>query len=288
MSRLFWWLLGISIVCGIATTIVFLCKKNLRKWTWLAFLVAPIVAFLGGGAIYLAVMASLGLIVVVLLPVGSMVSFVASVVWILKILMLVYRRVIKKIRFGLVETFLLYGFAHKHKFYFSLIALALIAASLFYGNTLYFLFGGRSLTREYRGVYCYYVNIRQLGKSTEYILPAQIRVDMEQMGGNTEDDDVYTQRYYYIEYVYFSNGGYLDFTYNGAYAEDLIHSVYIEERDGTAWECTVLNEHAYSPMVEETQRVKPRAVIELVFMIVGLLYNWLGGIIYEEKKEAIA
>lgn len=90
------------------------------------------------------------------------------------------------------------------------------------------------------GQYCFYVEVQQ-GSGKTYTLPAQVRVYF------------FEDKYYYVEKAYFSNGESLTF--------DCDEHIEIDEptelsANGRAWKVRLLNEHAYSPYVHETNNAE--------------------------------
>lgn len=100
------------------------------------------------------------------------------------------------------------------------------------------------------GTYCFYVEATRNGSKT-YTLPAQIRIEEYR-----EDEDERTTRiyrYYYIERVFFSNGGYLNT--EDLDDVDINKPTVFYDKDDNEWELVLLNEHAYTPEVKETNNV---------------------------------
>lgn len=113
------------------------------------------------------------------------------------------------------------------------------------------------------GTYCFYVQACQYGGKT-YTLPAQIEIEKESVEVSDEKSKTYT--YYYIEKVYFSNGGYID-------ADDGEHdrigkTSYLYDSNDDEWELVLLNEHAYSPYISETNNAQ---WIDILFLMINVL-----------------
>lgn len=119
------------------------------------------------------------------------------------------------------------------------------------------------------GTYCFYVEATRNGSKT-YTLPAQIRI--EEYDEDEDEGRVRVYRYYYIERVYFSNGGYLDTDYLDDV--DINKPAVFYDDDNNEWELVLLNEHAYTPEVKETNNASwlPMAFlfIEVVSIIIVL------------------
>lgn len=138
----------------------------------------------------------------------------------------------------------LYGFAGN---WTKNLIIASSIALLLTNSAIHQLVGVNNIRIKPEGTYCFYVEATRNGSKT-YTLPAQIRIEEYE-----EDEDERTKRvyrYYYIERVYFSNGGYLD-------TEDLDdvsinNPTVFYDNDDNEWELVLLNEHAYTPEVKET------------------------------------
>ena len=137
-----------------------------------------------------------------------------------------------------------------------------LIATLITNTTIHHLVGIHNLKLKPEGTYCFYVEAQSYGGKT-YTLPAQIRVEKET---DEVNDKRKTYTYYYIEKVFFSNGGWLNTEDN--------EPVYINEPSyhyesgGDEWELVLLNEHAYSPYVEETNNA---SWLDMTFMFVEVL-----------------
>jgi hypothetical protein len=139
----------------------------------------------------------------------------------------------------------LYSFPGKWS---KVILITSFVAMLLTNTTVHQLVGINNLELKPEGTYCFYVKATSpTGKS--YTLPAQIRIEKEtdEVGEKTR-----TRTYFYIQKVYFTNGGYLD-TDDGEPDEIDQASYFYEDFDDYAsWDLVLLNEHAYSPYVHET------------------------------------
>ena len=159
----------------------------------------------------------------------------------------------------------------------SLVVIVALLLFLYDNVTFRELVGIHTIEDLNSGTHCYYVELRHGIK--EYVLPGQISINVE------IDDDDYV-RYYYIERVYFSNDEYLDFTYYGDnYVNNINQSVHVRDQDGDDWYCKILDEHAYCPQIIETSYISAKSIVELLFTIAAVLYNWLGYVVWEEKES---
>ena len=110
--------------------------------------------------------------------------------------------------------------------------------------------GLHNLLLEDEGVHCYYIKITDY-KNT-YTLPAGIRIEKEETTN------------FYLEKVYFSNGECLDFSDNDSiYIDD---PSYMYDQNDKEWEVRLINEHAYSQYIQETDE----SVVYIVFLVVEL------------------
>ena len=112
------------------------------------------------------------------------------------------------------------------------------------------LIGVHDLTLKPDGTYCFYVEATPRGGKT-YTLPAEVR--------KSSGD-------YSIERVFFANGGYLS-VYEFAEIEERIGHY---SKDDVDWDLVLLNEHAYSPMVIETDNATGKDVSLLVLEILPI------------------
>ena len=97
------------------------------------------------------------------------------------------------------------------------------------------------------GTYCFYVEASQFGEKN-YTVPAEVKIEKEteEVGDNKER----TYTYYYIERFFFSNGNEIELDVWDSV--EINKSVYHIDSNGDEWELTLLNKHAYSPQIKET------------------------------------
>ncbi len=128
------------------------------------------------------------------------------------------------------------------------------------------LVGINNLKIKPEGTYCFYVEATRNGDKT-YTLPARIRI--EEYREDEDERRVRVYRYYYIERVYFSNGGFLD----TEYLDDVSINkpiVFCDDNDNK-WELVLLNEHAYTPEVKETNNASWISITILCIQTVSLI-----------------
>lgn len=116
------------------------------------------------------------------------------------------------------------------------------------------LVGIHNLELKPEGTYCFYVEAHREGGNT-YTLPAEIEVS---------DTESQTHTNYYIKKVLFSNGSWLDAD-DGEPDDIGKPSAFFD--DDSDWELTLLNEHAYSPLVKETDNAD---WLDITFLLINL------------------
>lgn len=145
--------------------------------------------------------------------------------------------------------------------------LALLAAFIT-NATVHQLVGIHNLYLKPEGTYCFYVEAnRSDGKV--YTLPAKVRITKDPKEPDHERGKSTT--YYYIEEIYFSNGGWLDTKDNEDVA--INEQSYLYDSDGIRWSVVLLNEHAYSPHVEETNNAGWLGVTLALMEIVPIAFS---------------
>ena len=139
-----------------------------------------------------------------------------------------------------------------------------LVSTLISSTVLHQLIGIHNLELKPDGTYCFYVEAHRTGSST-YVLPAQIRVFNDVDKGESE---------YFIEKVYFSNGGWLDA--DDGESDAIGEPSYFYD-DDDEWSLTLLNQHAYSPYVTETNNANWLNITILLIQTISislLLYAW--------------
>lgn len=144
--------------------------------------------------------------------------------------------------------------------------LALIA-TLITNTAIHQIVGIHNLELKPDGVYCFYVEASRSSEKS-YTLPAQILVVTESFEAG-EGRNV-NRRKYYIQQVFFSNGGYLD-TNECESIEIGEACCYYDTNTDDEWDLVLLNEHAYSPHVVESNNA-----------------NWLNTILLVVKLSSIS
>lgn len=128
------------------------------------------------------------------------------------------------------------------------------------------LVGINNLKIKPEGTYCFYVEATRNGEKT-YTLPARVRV--EEYREDEDERRVRVYRYYYIERIYFSNGGFLD-------TEDLDAvsinkpTVFYDDNDNE-WKLILLNEHSYTPEVKESNNASWFSITILCIQAVSIV-----------------
>lgn len=157
--------------------------------------------------------------------------------------------------------------------------LIVILASLVTSQAVHQFVGIHNLELKPEGTYCFYVEATNENGKT-YVLPAEVEAVNETVDVSPERTKTY--RIYYVRTVFFSNGGYLD-TYDMDPLEISDHSWH-ETYDGDEWKIRLLNKHAYSPEVEETNNAAP---LDIAYLIVELLIPafFLFALLYKRKPK---
>ena len=151
----------------------------------------------------------------------------------------------------------------------------IILASLITNPAIHQIVGVHNLELKPEGTYCFYVEATN-EKGKTYVLPAKVEAVNETIDVSPERTKTY--RIYYVRTVYFSNGGYLN-TYDMDSLDIGDHSWH-ETYDGDEWKIRLLNKHAYSPEIEETNNATSEDIASLIvellipaFFLFALLYK---------------
>lgn len=138
--------------------------------------------------------------------------------------------------------------------------LIVAAVAMLLTNTAVHQFVGvKNLKIKPEGTYCFYVEATRWGGKT-YTLPAQVRVEKEIDEVAEGKSKTYT--YYFIEKVFFSNGGYLDV--DDSEPDEINEASTTWDKNDDEWQLVLLNEPAYSPDVEETNNA---TVLDMVYLL---------------------
>lgn len=107
--------------------------------------------------------------------------------------------------------------------------------------------GVHNLKIKPAGTYCFYVEASRFDGKT-YTVPAEVKIEKEteEVGDNKER----TYTYYYIKRLFFSNGTEIEIDVWDSV--QINKATYHTDSNGGEWELTLLNKHAYSPQIEET------------------------------------
>ena len=151
--------------------------------------------------------------------------------------------------------------------YAKLFLIIALVTTLMSNTAIYQLVGIHNLNLKPSGRYCFFVEAHQLG-GKNYTVPAQIKVEKEteEVGENRER----TYTYYYIEKIVFSNGEVLDFEKWDSVKinEPTLHT----DSNGVVWDLTLLNKHAYSPLVEETNNANWVNITFLLIEVASIVF----------------
>lgn len=139
-----------------------------------------------------------------------------------------------------------------------------LIATIITSTAIHQLVGVHNLQLKPEGTYCFYVEANRYGANT-YVLPAQVRVEKDTEEVSEGKKRTFT--YYYIEKVFFSNGGWLDT--EESEPTEINESTYYYDYDADdEWELVLLNEHAYSPYVPETNNAD---WLDITFLFIKVL-----------------
>ena len=139
-----------------------------------------------------------------------------------------------------------------------------LVATIVTNTAVHQLVGIHNLLLTPDGTYCFYVEAhRNSGKS--YALPAEIRIETETREVSADKERTY--RYYYIEKIFFANGGWLEIE-NHTPVDINESFLYYDCDTDDEWNLVLLNEHAYSPYVTETNNAD---WLDITFMLLNIL-----------------
>lgn len=139
---------------------------------------------------------------------------------------------------------------------------------VFADSSLLELVGVQDLERKPEGTYCFYVELST--KTKTYTVPAEIHKTIDIY--EARDGDTERNVRYYLNKVVFTNGNEIWFD-DEVVPNDV---VYVYSSRDEEYTCKLLNKHAYSPQIEETDIFDFRDVVSLVllpFIFVGCLFT---------------
>ena len=168
------------------------------------------------------------------------------------------------------------GFTGKHT---KLLLIISLFAALITNTAIHQLVGVHNLELKPEGVYCFYVEADLYGGGT-YTLPAQVRVELETE--EISDDKTKTYRLYYIEKVVFSDGDWLDT--EDCEPDTINEPSYFYDPYDNEWGLVLLNEHAYSPFISETNNAEWLDIL-LIFIDCLPILLILYALCYKEDRE---
>lgn len=208
------------------------------------------------------------------------ISFVANISM-LMVLYYVYRAIKDKLKKPLKEWLNEMGceFCKTLGKYAQPILIVTSIAGLLTNTTIHELVGVNNLKLKPEGIYCFYVKAMDETGET-YIVPAEVEIEKE--SEDVGDWETRTYTYYYIKTVILSNDTYL-------YTEDtgnveINQAVQFCDDDEKLWELVLLNEHAYSPMIQETNNA---TWIKVSFLIIKTFSNLISiYAVHKCKKKA--
>ena len=144
-----------------------------------------------------------------------------------------------------------------------------LIATLITSTAIHQLVGIHNLQLKPDGVYCFYVEATRFSKKS-YTLPAQVKVETESLEVSEGKEEKRTN--YYIERVFFPNGGYLDI--EDSDPVKIGGSCYYHDMDtDDEWAFVLLNEHAYSPYVTESNNASWLNIILLAAKLLSISFT---------------
>lgn len=135
--------------------------------------------------------------------------------------------------------------------------LLLFVMIIFSNFDMYALFGGSDIRFMSDGRYCYNVSAHRFLSNT-YTLPASVRKETNGFGNSK----------YYIEKIYFKNGGYLVFDEDDYATLDDYN--YLIDQNGEEWAVKLCNQHANHKDVLESKPISFWGAILALFELVTL------------------
>lgn len=157
-----------------------------------------------------------------------------------------------------------------------------LIATIITNTAIHQLVGVHNLLLKPEGTYCFYVEADRYNGKT-YTLPAQVRVEKETEEVAEGKERTFT--YYYIEKVFFSNGGWLDT--EGSEPVDINESSHHYDYNADdEWELVLLNEHAYSPYVRETNNADWLDITFMFIKVIPIALSLYALCRKEEPKDA--
>ena len=141
-----------------------------------------------------------------------------------------------------------------------------LIATLTTNTAFHQLVGIHNLKIKPEGTYCFYVEASPY-KGKVYTVPAEIRIEKEtkEIGDKTQ-----TYTYYYIERLVFSNG--TEIQIDVWDSVEINKSAYHMDSTGDEWNLTLLNKHAYSPLIEENNNADWFGVTVLAIEVLSVAF----------------
>ena len=124
------------------------------------------------------------------------------------------------------------------------------------------------------GTYCYYVHATN-EKGKTYTLPAKInKINEIYVEEDNENVKKSSYTYYYLNNIYFENGGYLYFDSDYfEYSEEICAT----DQGGNEWKIQLTSQKAFHPKVNETKPFKPT---KLIFPFIEIITITIATILY--------
>ena len=171
--------------------------------------------------------------------------------------------------------------AKKNIFIYTIVFIIIIAITIITSREITFYLGLKDLNIIPNGTYTYYVEMTKISSGTTYTEPAVIVKGSDCY----EADEEHTKciPVYYVERIYFANGGYITFDDDNIVAIDT--EMNVVDHKGNEYVVILLNRHAYIKDVIESHPSLFQ-ILEVVYLLLIELICWLIPInILSKKKE---
>lgn len=170
--------------------------------------------------------------------------------------------------------------AIKNMFLYTIGFILIIVITIITSREITFYLGLKDLSIIPNGTYTYYVEMTKVSSGKTYTEPAIIVKDSDCY----EADEEHTKCFpvYYVERIYFANGGYITFDDENVVAIDT--EMNVVDHKGNEYEVTLLNKHAYIKDVVESHPSTSQ-ILEVVYLLLIELICWLIPVYLLSKKK---
>ena len=165
--------------------------------------------------------------------------------------------------------------------YEKLLLIVTLVSTILTNAAVHQLVGIHNLKIKPEGTYCFYVEASRIG-GKNYTVPAEIKIEKETEEVRDNEERTYT--YYYIERLFFSNG--VEIEIDAWDSSQINEAAYHMDSNGNEWELTLINKHAYSPQMKETNNADWFDIT--ILMIEVLSVSFLLFSAFKEDKSSCA